>query len=246
MRDLEAMSCQQLPQEEIRRQQKERDFLRYCMEEFHRTRGEEWANGISHMVGVVFGIVALTLMMVFAAQRGNAWHVVSCAIYGTTLILLNLSSTLYHLLTDYKAKWVFQIFDHCSIYILIAGTYTPFVLVTMGRGAWGWTIFGIEWGLTVLGIFLETLWPKLVKYLSVPIYLVMGWLVVCNFPCVRDNIATPGLWLLAAGGLSYTFGVIFYLMDHTPYMHTVWHIFVLGGIVSHWVCITFYVIPSYD
>lgn len=210
--------------------------------EFHRTRGEEWANGITHMVGVVFGIVALTLMIVFSVYKGNAWHVTSCSIYGATLIMLNMSSTLYHLLVNFKAKRVMQIFDHCTIYFLIAGTYTPFALVTL-RGPYGWTIFGVVWGLTVIGVIIETVFPKLVKYLSLPIYLVMGWIVVIAFKVLIANMAFGGLVMLVTGGVVYTLGVIFYVMDHTPYMHTIWHLFVLGGNVCHWVCVTFYVIP---
>lgn len=218
-------------------------FLKLCAEEFHRTRAEEWANGISHLIGVVFGIVALTMMVVFASLFGNAWHITSCSIYGATLIMLTLSSTLYHLLTNWRAKRVFQIFDHCTIYFLIAGTYTPFVLVTMQHGAMGWTMFGIEWGLTLLGVIIETIFPKIVKYASLPIYIIMGWLIMLNIKMVYTNLGTAGMALLGAGGLSFTVGVIFYVMDHTPYMHTVWHVFVLGGIVCHWVCIMFYVIP---
>jgi len=219
------------------------EFLKMCREEFHRTRGEEWSNGISHLAGVIFGIVALVLLVVGAASRGNAWHVVSCSIYGSMLILLTLSSTMYHLLTNFRAKRVFQILDHCSIYLLIAGTYTPFSLVTMEHDAMGWTVFGIEWGLALCGVIIETVFPKIVKYASLPIYLIMGWLLMLDLKTVMGNLPAPGMALLVAGGLSFTVGVIFYVMDHTPYMHTIWHVFVLGGIVCHWVCIQFSVIP---
>lgn len=217
--------------------------LAFYEKEFHRTRGEEWANGITHMIGVVFGIVALTLMVVFAAFKGNAWHITSCAIYGSTLILLNLSSTLYHLIKGYKAKRVWQIFDHCTIYFLIAGTYTPFALVTL-HGAYGWTIFGITWGLTLLGVLVEVLLPpKYITWTSLPIYIIQGWLIVIAFKMLISNLPLPGLVMLLTGGAVYTLGVIFYVMDHTPYMHTIWHLFVLGGNVCHWVCVAFYIIP---
>jgi len=214
----------------------------YYRQAFHRTRSEEWANGISHMVGVVFGIVALTMMVIFSSLRGNAWHVTSCSIYGATLIMLTMSSTLYHLIVNFKAKRFFQILDHCTIYFLIAGTYTPFSLVTLHESK-GWTIFGIVWGLTVVGVIIESLFPKLVKYFSLPIYLIMGWIIVIDFNSVISNMDLGGLVMLVAGGMAYTIGVIFYVMDKTPYMHTIWHLFVLGGNVCHWVCVMFYVIP---
>ncbi len=220
-------------------------FLRLCREEFHRSRGEEWANGITHLVGTIFSITALVLMVVSSAIHGTVWHVVSCSIYGTTLILLTLCSGLYHLLKGFRAKRVFQIFDHCTIYLLIAGTYMPFTFITMNHNAMGWTIFGIEWGLALCGVLVETLFPKIVKYASLPIYLIMGWLLVIDLKGFLANIPTGGLVMLTVGGLLYTLGVIFYLMDYTPYMHTIWHLFVLGGIVCQWVCIMFWVIPSF-
>lgn len=214
----------------------------FYKQEFHRTRGEELANGITHTLGAVFGVVALTLMVVFSALRGNAWHIVSCSIYGATLILLTTSSSIYHFLTNFKAKRVMQIMDHCTIYFLIAGTYTPFALVTL-HGTIGWVIFGIEWGLTVIGVLIEVLRPKWVKYTSLPIYIVMGWLAVLSFHTLIQGLKTGGTVMLITGGVVYTLGVIFYVMDRTPYMHTIWHLFVLGGNVCHWVCIMFYVIP---
>jgi len=210
--------------------------------EFHRTRGEEWANGISHLAGTVFGIVALVLLCVWAALYGNATAIVSSAIFGTTLIILYNSSTLYHLARGHRLKSLFQIFDHVSIYLLIAGTYTPFALLTL-KGIQGWTVFGFVWGLALVGILLETVFRKL-KWLSLIIYLCMGWNIVFFFQTLLNNISTPALALLIAGGLSYTIGVIFYVMDKVPYMHTVWHFFVLGGSVCHWISINFYVLPQ--
>ena len=224
-------------------QEKKEEFLRICAEEFHRTRGEEWANGITHIVGIVFGVVAITMMLVISSLFGNAWHIVSSAIYGATLLMLTFSSAMYHLLVDWRAKRVFQIFDHCTIYFLIAGSYTPLLLVTMNHSPIAWTMFGIEWGLTLAGVIIETLFYRIVKYASLPIYLVMGWLILLNFKVVYNSMDLGGLVLLAVGGLVYTLGVIFYVMDRVPYMHTVWHVFVLGGIVCQWVSIMFYVIP---
>ena len=210
--------------------------------EFDRTRGEEWANGISHLAGTIFGIVALVLLCVWAVLYGNATAIVSSAVFGATLILLYNSSTLYHLVRGYRLKSLFQVFDHISIYLLIAGTYTPFALLGL-RGKEGWTVFFIVWGLALLGLLLETVFRKLRK-LSLLIYLGMGWIVVFFIPTLLSNINTPALALLIAGGLSYTIGVIFYAMDKVPYMHTVWHFFVLGGSVCHWISINFYVIPQ--
>jgi hemolysin III len=225
------------------RLRKQKDKLQMYLREFHRSRSEEWANGISHLIGVIFGIVALTLSCVFAAMYGTAKHVASVAIFGSTLIILYSSSMLYHVFSNFKVKRIFQLFDHCSIYLLIAGTYTPFALVSLD-GKTGWWIFGIEWGLAILGILISVLCPpKLADKLSLPIYLIMGWLIIIAFPQVRANMSTAGLATLFAGGLSYTFGVIFFLLDKIPYMHTIWHFFVLGGSVCHWVCITFFVIP---
>ena len=209
---------------------------------FHRTRAEEWANGITHLLGVCFGIVALTLMCVFAAQHGTARHIASCAIYGATLILLYKSSALYHLLSNLKAKRVMQIFDHVNIYLLIAGTYTPIALISL-EGRTGWVIFGIVWGLALIGVLCETLAPKLATYASLPIYLAMGWTAVIAWGDVRAALSPTGFTMLVVGGVVYTLGVIFYAMDKVPYMHTIWHLFVLGGSVCHWVCIAFYVIP---
>ena len=234
---------EELTDKEAKKAAKAKELEEFYKKEFHRTRSEEWANGITHMIGVVFGIVALTLMVVFAAFKGNAWHITSCAIYGATLIMLNFSSTMYHLVSGFTAKRVWQYFDHCTIYFLIAGSYTPFTLVTL-RGPCGWTIFGIVWGLTLLGVLLEvTMPPKYIMYTSLPIYVIQGWLIVTAFKSIMATLPTTGLVMLVVGGVVYTLGCIFYVMDNTPYMHTIWHLFVLGGNVCHWVCITFYVIP---
>ena len=228
----------------LTKEEKETAFQKLCEEEFHRTRGEEWANGITHLLGIVFAITALTLMAVYSSLRGTVWHIVSCSIYGATLVFLTFSSTLYHLLTNFRAKRVFQILDHCTIYFLIAGSYTPFVFVTMNHSPIAWTIFGIEWGLLLCGVFIETVFPQIVKYASLPIYLVMGWLILINLKTVWGNLPPAGLFWLVTGGVAYTAGVGFYVMDRTPYMHTIWHVFVLAGVVCHWICVMFHVIPA--
>ena len=208
---------------------------------FSRSRGEEWANAMTHLAGLVFGIVGLTLMCVFAAQRGTARHVVACAIYGTTLIIMFSNSMLYHLVKPIRVKSVLQVLDHISINLLIAGTYTPFALLALSP-KWGWSIFGIIWGLCLLGLLCDIFYRR--KWLALTISLMMGWLIVLVFQQLCANLSTAGLVLLVAGGVIYTLGVVFYAMERVPYMHIVWHVFVLGGAVCHWVAVTFCLIPA--
>ncbi len=213
--------------------------LAHWASEFHRSPAEEWANASTHIAGVVFSIFALTFMCVLTAQGRDPYKIVSCAIYGFSLIVLFNASALYHLIWKWKVKAVFQIMDHLSIYLLIAGSYTPFALVTLRHGAVGWWIFGISWGLAVLGILSELLVKPRKEWLSLTIMLLMGWQIVCVFKTLINHISTSGLVMLIVGGGVYTLGVIFYAMDRVPYMHTIWHLFVLGGAVCHWVAITF-------
>lgn len=210
--------------------------------DFHRSSGEEWANAATHGAGLIFGIFALTFMCVLAAQQGDAKRIVSCAIYGSTLIVLYNFSMLYHLIWKWRVKAVFQIMDHISIYLLIAGTYTPFSLVTLSESWRGWTVFGIAWGLALIGILSEILIRPRKEWLALTITLLMGWQIIMVFKTVCANLDLCALTMLIIGGVTYTLGVIFYAMDRTPYMHTVWHCFVLGGTVCHWVAITFGVI----
>ena len=233
-----------MSKEKLSLDEKAHAFQEYCLREFHRSRGEEWANALTHFAGAIFGIVALILMMVFASLHGTAWHIVACAIYGATLIILFNSSGFYHVFKNFRVKRVFQIFDHCSIYLLIAGTYTPFCFITLKHNVWGWTIFGIVWGLTLVGILIEVCKNEWVNYVSLPIYLLMGWTILLDISTVFANLSKTGLVLLVTGGVVYTLGVIFYVMDKVPWMHTIWHIFVLGGAVTQWVCVCFCLIPT--
>lgn len=209
------------------------------LKEFHRSSGEEWANFATHLAGMIFGIFALTFMCVLTAQQGDARKIVSCAIYGFTLIVLYNCSMLYHLVWRLPVKAVLQVFDHISIYLLIAGTYTPFTLVTLGNTAAGWTLFGVSWGLAALGILSELLIRPRREWIALLITLAMGWEIIFAFRPLMQHISHLGLVMLVIGGVVYTLGVIFYVMDRVPYMHTVWHCFVLGGSVCHWVAITF-------
>jgi hemolysin III len=205
------------------------------------TRGEEIANSITHGAGALLSIAGLVAMVVQSAIRGTAWHIVACSLYGTTLVLLYLASTLYHALPRGRAKRVFQILDHSAIYLLIAGTYTPFTLVTL-RGGWGWALFGFVWGLAVLGIVFKSLFIGRLAVLSTVVYILMGW---CALIAIRPLLqALPWnafLWLLA-GGLAYTLGVVFFAGKYR-YAHAIWHLFVLAGSACHFVAVWEYVLP---
>lgn len=204
--------------------------------------GEEIAHSITHGIGLLLSVSGLTLLVVFAALKGNVWHIVSSIVFGTTLVLLYTSSTLYHSIPSPRAKQITKIIDHSAIYLLIAGTYTPFTLVTL-RGRWGWTLFSIVWGLALAGIIVEAFWVHRPKIVSALVYLGMGWLVVVAVKPLLANLPAGGLWLLVAGGLSYTAGVAFYVLKKIPYMHAIWHIFVLAGSILHFFSVMFYVVP---
>lgn len=212
------------------------------------TIGEEIANAITHGIGVIFSIVALVLMVVFAACFGNAWQVVSVSIYGSTLIILYTISTLYHAITNEKAKKVLRIFDHASVYLLIAGTYTPFTLVVLRQdGAIGWVIFGIVWGVAIIGICLSSiLIEKKHTKLQTLLYILLGWVVVLAFPSIlsvmKANNTLTGVYWLLAGGILYTAGTVFYIMKKKKFFHSIWHIFVLLGTVCHFISVMFYVL----
>ncbi len=204
--------------------------------------GEELAHSLTHGLGLALGIAAQVIMIVFAAQRGTAVHVVACTIYGTTLILLYGASTLYHGLPPGRAKRVAGILDHAAIFVLIAGTYTPFTLVTL-QGGLGWTLFGITWGVALAGVLLEAISRGRFRRVQLGLYLLMGWMVVLAIKPLARGLDTGGLALLVAGGLAYTLGVVFYVWRSLPFHHAVWHVFVLAGSACHFFCVLFYVIP---
>ena len=192
------------------------------------TRTEEWTNSITHGLGAGLSIAALVIAVVFASLRTDAYLITASAIYGATLIILFLSSTLYHAARNLKWKKFFLAADHASIYLLIAGTYTPFCLGPL-RGAVGWTLFGIIWGLATLGILREFIRPKRGTWFSTTIYLLMGWLCVAFlFPLVK-SLTAYGLVMLLVGGSMYSIGVIFYKWHSLKYHHAVWHLFVVAG-----------------
>lgn len=200
----------------------------------------EFFNSISHLVGAVAALVGLIIVVVVAAQQGDPWKIVSLSIYGATLFLLYTFSTLYHSLRG-RAKRIFRKLDHLSIYFLIAGTYTPFTLVTL-RGVWGWTIFGVIWGLVVVGIILEALPQKGNRICSIVVYILMGWFALIALKPLLQALPTGGFIGLLLGGLFYTSGLAFYLLDEkVRHFHGVWHLFVLAGSVSHYLTILLYV-----
>jgi hemolysin III len=201
---------------------------------------EELANSLTHGLGAVLAVAALAVLVVFSARHGTAWHVVSCSVYGASMVALYLASTLYHGVTNPRAKQVFHTLDHVAIYLLIAGTYTPFTLLTL-KGGWGWTIFGIEWGLALAGIIYKVFfYTHKHRGVSTAIYLAMGWLAIIAIKPLLASLPTGGLIWLGIGGLSYSLGVIFYLWDRLPFAHVIWHLFVLGGSISHFFAIYLY------
>jgi hemolysin III len=204
--------------------------------------GEEIANAITHGVGALLSIVALVFLIVAAATLGNGWHLASAIVYGTTMFLLYIASTLYHAITHRKARHVFKVIDHAGIYLLIAGTYTPFTLVTI-RNEGGWALFAVVWALAAAGISLEAFWVYRPKWVSTVVYLAMGWLAIFAIRPIVDNLAAPGVWLLVAGGLAYTLGTVFYVLKRVKFMHAVWHLWVLAGSVLHFIAVMFYVFP---
>lgn len=222
------------------------------MEEAHPTRdqalaalyslGEEVAHSVTHGLGLLLSLWGLTILVAAASLRGDVWHIVGCSIFGTTLVLLYAASTLYHATPGSRAKRVFQRFDHAAIFLLIAGTYTPFTLVSL-RGGWGWTLLALVWALAILGIVLQVTVPSWAKRISVPLYLAMGWLGVFAAEPLARSVHPDGLTLLILGGVTYTLGVIFYAWRRLPYNHAVWHVFVMAGSVCHFSCVLGYVIP---
>ncbi len=203
---------------------------------------EECANTITHAAGVAFSIAGLILLVVRAALYGDAWHVVSFSIYGTTLILLYLASTLYHGFRSKRAKELLRLFDHSAIYLLIAGTYTPFLLITL-RGPWGWSLFGTIWGLALLGITFKIIFGHKYEIVSTIFYLLMGWVVIVAIKPLLAALPLAGFAWLLAGGLAYSLGVIFYAWEKLPFNHAIWHGFVLAGSFFHFFGVFFYLIP---
>jgi len=202
------------------------------------TTGEEIINAITHGIGSLLSIAALVVLIIIASRHGDIWHLVSFSIYGSTLILLYLSSTLYHSFSNPKVKNLFARFDHISIFLLIAGTYTPILLTSM-RGIWGWTLFGIIWGLAIVGAVIRSIYLHRFRKLMVAVYLLMGWMFVIAGKQIYLSLPSTSITFLVLGGIAYSVGVVFYMWRRLPYAHGIWHLFVLAGSVLHFFAIYF-------
>jgi len=210
------------------------------------SRGEELANAISHFSGAMLAVAGLVLMLRFSIMNGNGWHVVSTSIFGASMIVLYISSTMTHILPMGRAKDRFFNFDRIAIYLLIAGTYTPIALITL-NGTMGWIIFGIEWGLALMGIIMILTRPgdynTGVSTFYVVSYAVMGWLILIAIVPVMNALPLMGTMWILIGGLCYTLGILFFKAIKFPYHHLVWHLLVLAGTISHFFAVFFYMIP---
>lgn len=207
------------------------------------TFGEELAHAVTHGLGAVLSIVGLVVLVVRASLYGDFWHVVACSVFGATLVMMYAASTLYHSIPMPRARHVLRVIDHSLIYFLIAGTYTPFTLVTL-HGPWGWSLFGFTWGLAVIGVGLKIFTTGRYEKVSLAVYLMMGWCALIAIEPLWTRLEPGGLLLLAAGGIVYSGGVAFYVWERLRYHHAIWHLFVLGGSVLHWFTVYYYVVPG--
>ncbi|MBN2262265.1 MAG: hemolysin III family protein [Prolixibacteraceae bacterium] len=198
-----------------------------------RTKGDEIFNSISHGVGIALAVAATVLLVVRASLYGTAWHIVSFSIFGVGMILLYTSSTIFHGVYNPRLKYKLNKLDHSSIYVLIAATYTPLTFTVL-RGAFGWVIFGIIWGLAIAGVVFKVwFYTSKLRLLSTILYMAMGWMIIIAIVPVIRNTPSPTIWFLLAGCLSYTFAPFFYMWRSRPYLHGVFHIFILGGTICH-------------
>lgn len=202
------------------------------------TKSEEVLNILTHGIGIGLAIAGLTLLVVFASLKGDPWAIVSCAIFGFTMFTLYFGSTMCHATIGKKSECFFEVWDSVAIYALIAGTYTPFLLVNL-RGALGWTVFGILWAIVIFGSVMKMRSPKQQPKWMVVLYLIMGWTLLFILPAMIRNIPERGLWFILAGGLSYTIGVIFYVWRKMKYAHVIWHLFVIAGSVCFFFAVLF-------
>jgi hemolysin III len=204
-----------------------------------QTLGEEIANSVSHGIGLALAITAAPILIITAARAGSSWNLVGVSVFAVSMILLYLASTLYHAVTHDGAKRVFRVLDHGAIFLLIAGTYTPFTLGIM-RGPWGWTLFGLVWALAVFGLTSKAIFGAHRRWLTVPLYLTMGWLAVIAAPQILTRVPTSGLIWLVAGGVAYTAGTGFFAAQRLRYSHFAWHLFVIAGTVCHFFAVLWY------
>ncbi|BAC14221.1 hemolysin III [Oceanobacillus iheyensis HTE831] len=206
------------------------------------TKGEEIANAITHGIAALLSVAGLVVLIVSSVFNGTALHVVTFTIFGATMVILYTSSTFVHALPKGKAKDIFEILDHSSIYLFIAGTYTPFTLLVI-QGAMGWSIFGVVWGIALFGIVFKIYFVKRFLFTSTLLYISMGWLIVIGWTQITNNLESSGVYLLVAGGLCYTLGTIFYMWRGFKFHHMIWHLFVIAGTIFHYFCVLFFLLP---
>lgn len=213
----------------------------------HRTQHysplEEKTNIYSHAIGLGFSVVALVLLVVKAGSSGNAWHVAAGGIFGVSLIALYAASTIYHSTTDERKRARMRIFDHATIYVLIAGTYTPITLITL-NGWVGWTIFAISWGMALTGVILKLFYTGRFNILSTLMYVFMGWIIMFAITPLVNNLSAEGIFWLVAGGIAYTTGAVIYSIGKIPFNHAIFHLFVLSGSFCHFVSVYWYILPE--
>ena len=205
-----------------------------------QTPFEEKLNALTHAIGAVFGIVALVLLIIFETKK-TEFSLFSVVVYGISIIILFTASTMYHSFTDEKKKHYFRIVDHISIYLLIAGTYTPVLLITLEQSK-GWLLFYIVWAIAAFGVILKLVYTGRFEAFSTILYLVMGWLIIFDFSTLNSLMPANGIILLMAGGLAYTVGIVFYAIEKIPYNHVIWHLFVLAGAICHFFMVLFFVV----
>ncbi|MBI5094028.1 MAG: hemolysin III family protein [Candidatus Hydrogenedentes bacterium] len=204
---------------------------------------EEVANSVTHGIGTALSIAGLVFLVVWASATHDAYKIVSLTAFGASMVALYLASTLYHSFSAPKVKHFFRILDHASIYLLIAGSYTPFALVSI-RGPWGWTIFGVVWGIALVGVCFKMFFVAHFSALSTILYLGMGWMALIAAKPILMSVPMGGIGLLAAGGIMYTVGVAFYAWNSLPYNHAVWHLFVMAGTAFHFIAVSEFVLPA--
>ena len=216
--------------------------LEHFPHEPHYTLREERLNSLTHGLGALMSAVGTLVLVLAAVRLGDVWKIVSFSIFGASLMLLYSASTFYHASRGATAREVWKMLDHCAIFLLIAGTYTPFLLVNL-RSSAGWTLFAVIWGLALAGIILKLVFGHRYKILRVLVYLAMGWLILFASADLNTHVSALGVRLTVAGGIVYTLGVVFYLADRIPYNHAIWHLFVVGGSLCHFYAIYFAVLP---
>ncbi|MEJ2199590.1 MAG: hemolysin III family protein [Desulfuromonadaceae bacterium] len=214
-----------------------RDHLVYYSEK------EEWANRLTHGAGALFSLIGLVVLIVAASTNGDVWCVVSVTVFGSLMTAFYVISTLYHTFRAPRLRYLFRILDHAGIYLVIAGTYTPFTLVSL-RGAWGWSLFGTVWGLAIGGVIFKAFMTHRLQILAPVFYIAMGWIAVIAFKPLLTVLTPAGMGWLLAGGVAYTGGIIFYAWDRIPYNHAIWHLFVLLGSSCHYFSVLWYVLPQ--